>query len=237
MPRPYAHVLLTRPDPASEAFWATFAAPGVSCVISPLLEIVGTGRAPDLNPYNGVIFTSSNGVAHGPAGAGLPAYCVGARTAEQAQKRGWAAQCAGQNAQELIETLRAHRPKGPLLHICGTHRRGNIAENLTKTGIITEICEVYRQEPRELSEAALAVLHGPKPVIAPLFSPRSAAQFSQCYKGDAPLYLISLSQAVAKETNSLPCRQHIIASEPNLGAMTQAVCKTLVALETGKTGY
>jgi uroporphyrinogen-III synthase len=240
MPTPYAHLLLTRPEPASKALWKTLkpqARPGLSCVISPLLEIVETGNAPDLTHYKGVIFTSINGVEHCLESAELPAFCVGARTAKQAQKRGWQAHYGGQTAQEFIQTLQARAPNGPLLHICGTHRRGDIAENLTKTGITTDICEVYHQELRSLSHEALQALFGPVPVVVPLFSPRTASQFYQCYKGNAPLYLISLSDAVAQETKSLPCCQHSIASALNLGAMTQAVLKTLVALEAGERGY
>ena len=84
MPKP--RLLLTRPHPGAAQFLERLS-PALrdGAVISPLIEIAPTGVGVDLAPFAGVIFTSANGVAHGPKGGTLPVYCVGEATAQAAR--------------------------------------------------------------------------------------------------------------------------------------------------------
>jgi uroporphyrinogen-III synthase len=68
---------------------------------------------------------------------------------------------------------------------------------LRAAGIPAAGVTVYAQEPQALSRQALSWLADVRPVIAPLFSPRTASLFSAAAVGaGAPIWLVSLSPAV-----------------------------------------
>ena len=227
MPRPCAGVisqmtkpilLMTRTRAASDRFVSGLDAKqmqGVDVLFSPLLEIVPTETRPEIAGYGGVIFSSSNGVAFAPEGAGRMAYCVGERTAQQAKARGWRVDLIAQDAQKLIEALIKAAPIGPLLHIAGAHRRGDIAQNLSAVGIPTEVHVAYTQPLLPLAEDAKKVLFGEVIVIVPLFSPRVAAQFGSQAVCGAHVRVLAMSQAVKDALEGTTCAGRVqIASGP-----------------------
>jgi uroporphyrinogen-III synthase len=219
-------LLLTRPRPGAEAFLARLSpALRVGAVISPLIEIVPNDVAPDLAPYAGVIFTSANAVAHAPAGNGRPAYCVGPQTTQAARAAGWQAQMTGLDAEAMIAALAGRGELGPLLHLAGKHRRGDVAGVLSKTGLQVDVATLYDQRLLPLSEEAQALLRGNAPVLVPLFSPRSAAQFAQAATRTDAVLAVSISAAAAEALEALPLRAHDIAAEPTGEAMAEAVEK------------
>ncbi len=228
-----ATLLLTRPAPASAAFLDSLSplGEGIDVVISPLLEIVPTGQVPDTSQYAGVIFTSSNGVAHAIDGAGMPAFCIGDATRDAAQARGWEARQMGRTAEDLIDSILSERPNAPLLHIGGVHKRGNVAEHLTRAGIHTDSIDVYDQTAKPLSSVAIEILNGGNPVIVPLFSPRTASQFAKNWSGRAPLHLLGLSKAVLDEVKHLPASTFNIAESPDGDAMRRVVMNLLRRVE------
>lgn len=222
-------LLLTRPEAASRRFanmiWKAFGNQITIC-ISPLLEIRSRTQRIDLQGAQGLIFTSSNAVDIVSAlteSRDLPAFCVGSFTTQKARGAGWDALCVGRDANALVEDLISRAPKGPLVHMRGIHSRGDIARALTRSGLITSECVVYDQISVELSEEALALLSGENPVFVPLFSPRTAARFQCQRKGNAPLFPIALSQAVADEIQS----ECVVASRPDTEAMVLAVEKRI----------
>ena len=193
------NLLMTRARAASQRFVSQLDADGmagVDVLFSPLLDIVPTNIQPEIAGYNGVIFSSSNGVAFAPEGAGRRAYCVGERTAQKAKARGWQVDLFAQDAQKLTEKLRKMAPKGPLLHIAGAHRRGEIAEKLSAAGTPTKVHVAYTQPLLSLSDQAKKVLFGEVTVIVPLFSPRVAAQFGAQAVCGANVLVLAMSQAV-----------------------------------------
>jgi uroporphyrinogen-III synthase len=216
-------LLLTRPVASAKAF-ANSLNPSVlsrvRLVISPLLEISGTGIIPSLAQVGGVIFTSANGVLHAPKGEGRPAYCVGAQTTAEATAHGWTAHQMGDTAQELIAAICADPPECPLLHLSGRHTRGDIAQTLTNAGIATERVTIYEQSLLGLDAAARLALQGP--CVVPVFSPRSAAQLAKEAHGKLDqAYIIALSDAVAgplagenaRNLTVLPAPQAVIMRE------------------------
>ena len=155
MPQP--RLLLTRPQPGAAQFLERLSpALRAGAVISPLIEIVPTGVAVDLAAFAGVIFTSANGVAHAPKGGGMTAYCVGPQTTEAAGEAGWQAQMAGLDAKAMIATLSGCAEIGPLLHLAGRHRRGDVAGILSASGLTTEVATVYEQHLLPLTAEAQA---------------------------------------------------------------------------------
>lgn len=224
-------LLLTRPRPSAQAFLALLqvgALARVRVVISPVMKIIALGDAPHIGQGNGVIFTSANGVLHAPMGERRKAYCVGASTTDQARMRGWDAQMAGENAQELIEMLKAQPPSAPLLHLAGVHTRGNIAEKLSVNGIQVQHKAVYDQVLTSLSDAARAALKGP--CIVPVFSARSAQQLADQAAGQLGLaQLITLSDAVATPLRGERAANLTVLPAPRMQYMCKEVEKLCLA--------
>lgn len=227
-------LLMTRPRAASERFVARLS-PGLRrrlrVIHSPLLEIAFRPGHLTLQGMHGVIFTSANGVAAAQAAAlrpTLPAYCVGAATAAAARRARWSVEETCDTADALVDALIARRPPAPLLHLRGRHARGAVAERLTAAGIETRAQEVYDQRLVAPSDDACAALNGPDPVIAPLFSPRTARHFADSCAGSAPLLLAAISRAAAEPLENMAYHALIVASRPDGAAMVAAV-ETLAA--------
>jgi len=200
-------------------------------VISPLMRIEPLAVAPELSRYGGVIFTSGSAVPlAGNIPAGLPAYCVGARTARVAAAAGFVAVSAGGNAADLVRLILARAPEGPLLHLRGEHATSGVAAALTRAGVPTDELVVYHQLPKDLNDKARAVLAGPSPVILPLFSPRSAALFAEKGRDSAaPLRIIALSEAVAKRIRGRFPGEILVAARPDADHMLDLVTGLMAA--------
>ncbi len=200
----------------------------VTVIHSPILEIKPLPVQVSTSDVQGLIFSSANAV-NAAASMGvsrdLPAYCVGPTTTGTAKGAGWAAQMVGGTAEELVAALLQIRPHSPLLHLRGEHSRGNVAERLTELGVTTREQAVYQQHLRPLSAEALAVCNADQPIIAPIFSPRTARQFADIWAGTAPLWLAAISLATAEPLKSLGYTRLKIAKEPTPVKMRKAVKK------------
>ena len=222
---------MTRPHAASERFVAQLpnrVRSRVQVIYSPILDIRPLAVQVDTKGMRGLIFTSANGV-NAAASLGvtrnLPAFCVGPATTSAALSAGWTARMAGQTAEELMGNLLQIRPQTPLLHIRGEHSRGNIAERLTESGLTVHEQLVYQQKLLPLSSEAEEIAHNDDPVIAPLFSPRSARQFADIWSGSAPLWLAAISEATAEPLYALDYARLKVAKQPTPGKMRKAVKK------------
>lgn len=220
---------MTRPQEAAERFVSALPrAIGrrLTPVYSPLITIAPFVQAIDLGDARGLIFTSVNGVAIAATQMhrrDLPCYCVGESTTKAARQAGWSADFAGPTAEALIESLHRNQPVAPLLHLRGTHSRGAVAARLTAMGCLTREQVIYDQPLLPLTQEALIALNGSDPVLAPLFSPRTARQFANQHVGGAPLHLAALSSAVAKSVKHLKSISIIVSPTPNSTAMAQLV--------------
>jgi uroporphyrinogen-III synthase len=216
-------LLLTRPHDSARAFVATLdRAVQVRVVIAPLMKIVATHAPVAMGDVKGVIFTSANGVIHGPAGHRQMAYCVGEQTTRAASRRGWDARQAGPDAQGLIASLCANPPAHPLLHLGGVHTRGEIAATLTQAGIATDHIAVYDQILVPLDAQAIGALNDR--CIVPVFSPRSAAQLVQQAKGRlSRAHIIALSPSVAAPFVTERTASLTVLAAPQAGYMRKEV--------------
>ncbi len=222
-------LLMTRPLRQSQGFVARLdpaVMAGVRVVTSPVLEIVATGSAPDLGPYDGVIFTSAQAVEFAPEGQGTTVYCVGARTAEAAQGQGWVVAHVAQTAADLIAALSKGQARR-LLHLAGRYQRGDIAESLQGFGKSVDVHVLYDQQARALSFEAHEALVTGDSVIVPLFSPRSAALFAGCVPHATRATVIALSSAVAEALGGLAVAEITVAAAPTAKEMIASVEKLL----------
>ncbi len=234
MTSPAPIVLLTRPDRQARAFATRLqvADGGVDVAISPVLSIEPRAVRCDLDRYDGLIFTSQNAV-RAAAGLGLTgrrAYCVGARTAALAREHGAMAEALGGDAQALITGLRARAPKGRLLFLRGEHSRGDVEKSLNSAGIETDSLVIYDQRAIPLNAKARDLLGGDRPVILPLFSPRSAAILGRKIGGldcRAPLGLVAISQAALDGWRGPDPAQAAVAARPDAQAMIDEILRRI----------
>lgn len=225
-------LLLTRPQDRSEQFIASLtddARRRAAICISPVLEIVPTGALPELADAAGVIFTSAQAISLAPKGAGRDAYCVGESTADAARRAGWRVRSTQQDAAHLVNAIQGLRIEGPLVHLAGQHRRGEIAERLSRQGVPVRVITTYDQVVRPLTQGAQDLLSGEAPVIVPLFSPRSAAQFVTSVGVLSKAHIVAMSAAVAEALGDVSVAGMHIVDAPRGGEMTLWVEKLLNA--------
>ena len=207
--------LLTRPLAQSVAFAAEL--PGVDCLIAPILRIEALPfDAAQLAAAPGLIFTSANAVPFAGPGQGRPALVVGPQTATAARAAGFAVEEGPGDALGMLPLLEG---RSGWLHLHGRHR----ARALPTLGIA-----VYDQVALPLPDAARAALAGTRPLILPLFSPRSAELLSDATAAaQAPIATVAISaRADAAYQGSAGLRR--IADRPE-GASMQRVIMSLAA--------
>lgn len=229
--------LLTRPAVQSRRFAAQLHqrfGPDLAVTISPLL--VPSFLTPPFpqGPFAGLIFTSETGVAafmaHPARPDDLPklAYCVGARTAKAALNAGLEPVSADGDAIGLIALIRQNGQRGPLLHLCGKHTRGDIVQTLTNAGTPTQACVLYDQTAQDLTQPAVALLRGKEAVMVPLFSPRSAALFCEQVAAlsllSPPAYAV-LSKTVGDALSGLQNVNMCYADTPTAASLVDAIAE------------
>lgn len=224
-------VILTRPKPQSESFAADLRARWdgpIDILIAPLIEIVPVAATCD-SP-DAVIFTSANGV-NASVGLGLPrglpAWCVGPKTAKLARAAGFHPSVGPGDADGLVADIIAARPKGQLAHIRGKHARGDIASRLNAAGINCTDVVAYDQKARTLTPEAKAAGAAQISVIFPLFSPRTATILNGEGPFEATIHIVAISKAVTSALSSGLPAQVTQAESPDGNAMLAATLDVL----------
>ncbi|WP_408593168.1 uroporphyrinogen-III synthase [Paracoccus marcusii] len=215
-PAPRPILLMTRPGDDSER---TAARIGADVIVAPILQIVpvdhdgaALARAP------GLVFTSAHAVASAGPGRGRPAICVGERTGQVARDAGFAVIQGAGTADSLVPLIAASPV--PLVHPHGRH----LAQRLAVPGVV-----VYDQRPQPLTARARAALMGARPVVVPVYSPRSARLLAGMAAGArAPLWLVAISDAAAAAWTA-PAARRAVADQPSGRAMDAAIRAMLVA--------
>ncbi len=220
-------VLLTRPRAASEEFAAALKVRSDAAVmIAPVIEILPVGDKVETSGYAGVIFTSANAVPRAVPSPGLPAYCVGKATAAAAKASGFDALSAEGDANDLIALIRRLEPPTPLLHLRGEHASGDIAKRLTAAGLPTKARVVYRQKDVGLTKEELDRIACAARVIAPVFSPRSAARLAS-ELGQLPRMTVVAISPAAAAAYAAGAGRIVNALAPTQDAMLDAVADAL----------
>ncbi|QXI62811.1 hypothetical protein CP157_00495 [Paracoccus marcusii] len=215
-PAPRPILLMTRPGDDSER---TAARIGADVIVAPILQIVpvdhdgaALARAP------GLVFTSAHAVASAGPGRGRPAICVGERTGQVARDAGFAVIQGAGTADSLVPLIAASPV--PLVHPHGRH----LAQRLAVPGVV-----VYDQQPQPLTARARAALMGARPVVVPVYSPRSARLLAGMAAGArAPLWLVAISDAAAAAWTA-PAARRAVADQPSGRAMDAAIRAMLAA--------
>jgi uroporphyrinogen-III synthase len=201
-------------------------------IIAPLLRIVPNPAAIDLVGAQALVFTSANGVeqfATASSDRALPAYCVGAMTAEVALHAGFHVVSADGDAAKLAAlVIAAHRPgHGDILHVRGRHAAGDLVGRLAAAGVPARSLELYDQEPEHITGQAKHMLDSKRITAVALFSPRSAALFAKNANAEGwelgTIAAVSLSSAVDLALGEVGAGRRIIASTPTRDGMLAAL--------------
>lgn len=215
-------LLLTRPEAQSRRFAAALAArwSGLAVVTAPA-QVIRPVPLVVPDGVRGLVLTSENAVAALPAGLGLPAYCVGERTAAAAAAHGLMAHAAAGDAASLLDLIRRARPAGPLFHPHGRHLAADMVAALRQEWEITGAV-AYEQVALPPTEEALRLLRAPGVVLLPLFSPRSARLVS-VWPIHAPLIIAAMSDNVAAAWEGPEPIRLKTAQAPSAEAMLEAI--------------
>lgn len=219
-------VLVTRPIEAGHRTAQKLGLRDHRCILAPVILIRATEEAPPPGPFDAVMVTSAAAMIAGEAltpFAHLPAFAVGARTAEVA-RRVFANVTEGESDITFLAVLLTHAlPEGSRVLVpCGRERRDVADAAFAAAGIELCLWTVYAAEPvdalpqaseqRILSGRIDAVLH---------YSARSAqlfvnlAQRRELLPHLANVLHVCLAPNVAAPVRSAGLHRVAIAAEPN----------------------
>lgn len=176
-------VLVTRTAPGAAETATRLGELGIKAVVSPVLDLAARDvQLPPLDRYEGLIFTSANGVrffADATGERSLAAWCVGPATASEAIREGFSPvhQSSG-DAGDLAHFIAHHWHAGRarhLLHIANSAAKGIVKDALGKEGFEVDFLALYetRTAPA-LSADAAALLDGAEPFIVLIHSAKGA---------------------------------------------------------------
>lgn len=173
-------VLVTRPEPGATATAARLAGLGHEPLAAPVTRIRATGAPPPAGPFDALIVTSANAVAALDRLGGartLPAFVVGARTAQRVAAAGFGDVTWREDAAALAQAIVDRMPPGSaLLHAAGRDRRPEPAAALGAAGLQPAVWEVYAAQALDRLPASIdEALDRGRLDAALHYSPRSAA--------------------------------------------------------------
>jgi uroporphyrinogen-III synthase len=229
---PAGTLVNTRPSFYRDRFHAAFSTLGWPIIDCPVLVPEGTGASlPASTDYDAIIFTSQVAIAMlsaAEAWSGLTAYAVGAGTAEAARAAGFHHTIqTGNDAEDLARYLEGETFRRALYPSAE-----DVAADLSLTDGRIVRTPIYRMTscsapPPELFE----VLRGGQPVLAPLFSKRSAEAFAGMLgntQGTARLAVVAISQECLGDPG--PWQRWAVADKPTLESVVAKTSEMAAAL-------
>lgn len=228
-------ILITRPLHQSRRFKKSLVeqfGENLEICISPILEIKSFRVKINLSFFDGIIFTSENGVkafTNLNKKTDKKIYCVGAYTSEIARKSGLIVAHTEKDVGDLKTWLIENDSERKLLYLCGQNISNNleVAFEGCKTTVVSQI--IYDQLSRKLSPSAIQFLSGVIPVLIPIFSERSYEILSQQFKStmSSSRIAICLSEAIANKIKDDEFEKVLISAQPDLESLIKVVRESL----------
>ncbi|WP_311269421.1 uroporphyrinogen-III synthase [Sphingobium sp. WCS2017Hpa-17] len=188
-------VLILRPEPAAGRTAAKAAALGMDARVHPLFAPQPIDWAPPVpEDFDVLLLTSANGVAFaGPAllhYRGLPAYAVGATTAQALAEAGFPTVIAGDSDGSAIAARIAADGHGRVLHLAGTTVAPMETGPLDMTRIAVYGMTALPPDPALIADAV------PGSILL-VHSPRAAARLAEQIRreGRKSLHIVAISAA------------------------------------------
>ncbi len=230
-------VLLTRPRADSERLAPGITALGAECLIWPLTEIVPTREAVALpSGTAALVFTSANGVA-AFAGLsperGLPAFCVGDRTAQAAQVAGFTQVASAGGTVDDLAVLLGESATGAVFYPRGRDVAADLAGLAAARGIAVTEQVVYAAATGGPPPAQVvhALADGTIDIIA-VFSRRAGTLLAGRF-AEHPAWaragtdVIAISKKASEPLVAAGFRHVFVADAPDAVAMLRAVSAAL----------
>jgi uroporphyrinogen-III synthase len=243
-------VLVTRPQPDNDMTARALRKRGFAVLLAPMLrfEPVAFRDDPDAG-CDAVLVTSANALRalEGQATAGrlaaLPLFAVGEHTAEAARRAGFAkvltARGSAADLRDLVlARIKARKLKkdSVLLHLAGADLSGDLAGELSSSGLHVVTQTVYRMAPtpglpHEVCAAFAA--HGIEAVLH--YSRRSARAFLEAARADGveisalAVPQCCLSDGIAGVLREAGAAQVAVAAKPDENALFEALERALRA--------
>jgi uroporphyrinogen-III synthase len=233
-------ILVIRAEPGASETAGRLKEMGLTPVVSPALGLSRTdATVPDLSAFEGLIFTSANGVrflieACGPIP--LPAWCVGPATASEALREGFSPvyQSSG-DAHDLAHYIAHHwdedRPRS-LLHVANSAAKGIVKEALEAEGFTVTFAPLYEAtHAAALSAPAKSALTSGEPVICLIHSAKGAEAFQSLADGIdlSSVTFVAISEQAARPVRSVAGAAIFIASHPDEPHLMDALQGVLAA--------
>ncbi len=251
-------LLITRPRTDAERLAATLLDKnGISCVISPMLEIVGIPGATDEissimngeSPPAAVIVTSHHALpilSAVKACLTLHLFIVGSRTAEQAANLGFTSvHPPADNAENLVKQITETRTanKNPLLYAAGEHISMDIKAVMEGNGYEIRQITAYKAQAATVLPAEAISAIGRGEIFGVLFYSRRTVKIFADLANKAGLLphiahitAFCLSDKIASSAGSLlPFRDIIVSPSPDEDSLLSSVRNALE--KTPVTGY
>lgn len=209
-------------------------------LIAPVLEVDLFDRSIDVDRFAAVLFTSANGVralANVSDVRSINVFAVGVNTAQEARSLGFTNVFAADgDVEKLAAYVSTHQEKesGPLLHVAGTKRAGDLATLLRNDGFVVEREILYEAKTVDrLPTSVTEALAADRLDAVVLFSPRTArtvcALLTEMPQSNPAkkLTAICMSENVATAIQSISWRKIAVADRSDRASMLQAARQAL----------
>lgn len=232
-------ILLTRPEAAARSLEEKLAAGGHQVELAPVLSIEPIDFTVGTAGLGGILLTSASAapalgkMATAGLGEDTAIYAIGSTSAEAVRRAGFGNVISGDGDRRVFAALIAahHDPaSGPLLHLSGRHRAGDLVGELQALGLEATGVRVYEAvAASRLSVRICDLIRAGKIAVVLFFSPRSAETFLSLVRdnglGDAlpGMTALCLSDAVAEAAGPGPWNNVIVAGALNEAAMIEAL--------------
>ena len=223
-------LLLTRPLGGNERFCLKIKHLLYSCEIldNPIQRIDFLPSLSKVNKNSVLIFTSANGLRAAKKHNLINKKCfvVGANTKKIAVSFGYDVLGFSKDQENLLKLIKSKKPTESMVHIRGKHTVGNLCDALKINQFSCLDIIGYNQEPLKIKKQNLQKIHSGRPVILPIFSPRSA-ELLQSNLDLTGFNVIAISEAVAKIVTGVELGELVISKKPDLNSMQEATLAIL----------
>ena len=240
------NILITRPLIHAQRYAAELAELGYDSVVEPMLVFESLDfEVPDLTRYQGLLFTSSHGLkvfVEATDVRDVPAFCVGARTAQTARESGFSDVHegdgdAGKLAADIAAKCAADIAR-PFLHVRGARVTKPLHVLLAARGFQVDLLLAYKAvQVDHMCAGTLETLRAGEIDAALFFSARTAQAFAGIVAENkleaalAGIKILSISDSVLECLKDYNWAGTYVARTPNKAGMTQLICETLPAIK------
>lgn len=225
-------ILITRPKEDAEILAGEIEALGFETLIEPMLVIKHVEvDLPDLSPFDGFIFTSSNGVRSFSSLSDVrdqPVFTVGEKTAYEAIQAGFSnVQSSGRDVTALVEFLKTQ--KGMYAHFRGQDITKSLVGELSdfQEMEIKEFITYRAEKVTEISPNILKNIENNNVSNVLFYSKRTAKTFVQliqnceCTSFVRSIKALCLADSMVECLSVLPWKEIQVAKHPDQGSMLE----------------